>query len=399
MQADRGHDRRRSPRPPGQPTSPSSPFPAALQRAAVGYMFVAGAGEVAGAGRGRLAIRTRNRRRAAQTPRRTATQLVRAIDRSRRRGRGTGACDLRERPHPADRLPLEDRGERERQAARLLERDAGDGPQRDRGLGGRVGRRGLLRGLLLLDWTSIRASGDEELTAELIEPAVAHVELVELEGESRTTRMAPGPDARRPRLASPRAARRRRPDADRGYRSPEGRAGPALRPRFGDRSTIVTITLCASRLPPAVAAETIRRERRRVRPRATADCRPPTPVLEPLDASNRSSCELPGARVYRVYGFRTRAGTARRLGDGPARKPASRRSRRTGTSSTRCSPATGRQAIRRTSSWPPGWPRLGERKPALRARGRPGDVERKGRGGRAPRLGLVQQRRAVPVLG
>ena len=120
-------------------------MPAGLQpRAAVGYTFAIAA-EVAalvGAGR-RDPDGDRQLRRA---PRGRQGLAARAGRGARRADPRLGAAALRLRPDGADRLPLEVPDQRERQAAGLRPPAPGDGPQRDRRLGGRP--RGRLHGRL-----------------------------------------------------------------------------------------------------------------------------------------------------------------------------------------------------------------------------------------------------------
>ena len=121
---------------------PVIPVPGGFQpRAAVAYMTVAalevaaqcGCGprmaseiDVAASHAEALAARVGPRR-----PRRLAAQGDRARDPRQR------PDDRRRRDHRADRLPLEDPDQREREVARLRARAAGARPQRDRRLGGR----------------------------------------------------------------------------------------------------------------------------------------------------------------------------------------------------------------------------------------------------------------------
>ena len=111
-------------------------------RTAVAYMLVCAA-EVAAAGRHRAAHRTpRSRRRQPSSRRPRGPSAPRRRDRRPPRRRHPG--HLRRRPDRAGGAALEDPGQREREAARLLLGAAGGRPQRALRLGGR--RRSRRRG-------------------------------------------------------------------------------------------------------------------------------------------------------------------------------------------------------------------------------------------------------------
>ena len=197
----------------------------------------------AAARRGRLHVHRRRRgrgalcglgldphrdRRSRRAPRERARRARRARGGARGGARRHRAGRLRRRPDGAGRLPLEDPGQREREAAGVLEGAPRARPQRDRGLGGR--RRG--RAPELRDPHRPR-------------PAPARAPPLRAHGRAdRAARRARGDDrdrgrdanrapavvghARRPRLARARGAARRRPDAGRGDRAPQGRARPAV---------------------------------------------------------------------------------------------------------------------------------------------------------------------------
>ena len=119
------------------------------------------------------------------------------------------------RPHRARRLPLEDAGEREREAARLHPRAPRDGPQRDRRLGGRSRGGPLQRDLphgLRPAPAPAPAGGADRGAGRARRRARDH-------DRDRAARREPtgccGGDARRPRLAPPRRPPRRRPLAGR----------------------------------------------------------------------------------------------------------------------------------------------------------------------------------------
>ena len=187
-------------------------------RAAVAYMTVA-ALEVAALSRRRSADELRDRRR--RRPPRGARHRVGARRRGRRRGQDARpraarhrAGHRRRRPDDADRLPLEDADQREREDARRTRRSC----RRWTTTRSRAGRRRASSAASprssSTTTTPIRASGSGSSSrARLIEPGAAGVHRVRLarpdHGRARLLARA----ARRPRVALPRGPAGRRPRA------------------------------------------------------------------------------------------------------------------------------------------------------------------------------------------
>ena len=208
-----------SPSAPAPTACPVIPLPAALQpRAAVAYMTVA-ALEVAGAVRRRRARAHRDRRgrrraSSAWSPSggptapsdNLAARLARGLHGTIPVIAGAGLTD-------PDRLPLEDADQREREDARVRPRAARARPQRDRRLGGRRRARARSPPSSSTTPTCTRARRQRiELTRGLIASEATTTFRVESRGETRVERRLLARPARRPRLALPRRAARRRPE-------------------------------------------------------------------------------------------------------------------------------------------------------------------------------------------